>query len=59
MVALWLKGEFEAVVAIRGALGTARPTCALDSFDAMELSNAKVGRGVPTAPGLERASTTP
>src|SRR5215216_3389965 len=44
----------KATVAIRGALGTARPTSALDCFEGMELSNAKVGRGVPTAPGLER-----
>jgi len=46
--------EFEAVVAIRGALRTARPTCAPTVFDALEFSNAKVGRGPLTAPGLER-----
>ena len=33
----------KAAVAIRGALGTARPTLVLDSFKGMELSNAKVG----------------
>src|SRR5215212_7370285 len=44
----------KAAVAIRGALGTARPTSALDYFKGVELSNTKVGRGVPTAPGLER-----
>src|SRR4051812_4925443 len=48
------KENFEAVVANRGALGTARPTCAPDYFGAMESTNAKVGRGVLTAPGLER-----
>jgi hypothetical protein len=50
--------KLEAAVAVRGALGTARPTCASVGFDATELSVARVGRGVLTAPGLKRTHNT-
>src|SRR5829696_8535840 len=48
----------EAIVAIRGALGTARPTSTFGYFDTIKFAHADVGRGVPTAPGLELAHTT-
>ena len=46
----------ETLVGNPGALGTARPTSAFGSSYVIDFSAPKVGRGVPTAPGLERAS---
>ena len=53
------KVKAETSVAFRGALGTARPTYTLESFDAMGFSYTKVGRGVLTAPGIKQTSLFP
>jgi hypothetical protein len=46
------------MVAIRGALGQHTLPVRSICFDVTEFSHAKVGRGVPTASGLERAFST-
>jgi len=38
--------------------GDSAPCRALEHAEAIEFSHAKVGRGIPTAPGLERAHTS-